>query len=584
MPSKFGGVPVNESQFGGVPIAYDQQASFEQLSTPEAVEPRKPVTPIQRMAQGAIGGEEVLASMMTGSLREAISGGAGLVDLVSNLVSGESDPLGGAAETIESVRERIPVYSPQTETGQNFLEGISKPLQRFSEFAKEKGTSVLSETGSPALATVEQMTIEAAPGLLGLRNPLSRKSPDALGSIRQRSSDVSEATSQMEGAGINPRSSIAEQGAQVVRGVQDLASQTSRGGDLSSIQRAVISAYNQSRKNVSEMFDAAKSGNATFPTSAAKEFAKNAIDSVSDFDIQDMPRLRARVDELKAMEDLPDNSALKLNALANFRKKINRKAPVNDVEQNVALGILKGQVDSFMQDLFDADMISGDRLAITRWRSANQAYRQHAQTFKADKTINNMIKQEATPEQMSNWIFGASSVGAKSQSGQVVKRLKDILGEDSQQFNALRQEVVYDVMKPLLVEKPNFRQFVNRYNQFVSRNPTLAKELFPDSYDDLRILKRQSEALLKSGGEKINFDLNTAASRALFGHGIAKAGLRVQLARQGISILRRMAEGSDQRRIMSDIVGYDIGAPLIPISAPILTGAAPQQEEQWPID
>jgi hypothetical protein len=195
-----------------------------------------------------------------------------------------------------------------------------------------------------------------------------------------------------------------------------------------------------------------------------------------------------------------------------------------------------------------------------------------------------MIKQEATPEQMSNWIFGASSVGAKSQSGQVVKRLKDILGEDSQQFNALRQEVVYDVMKPLLVEKPNFRQFVNRYNQFVSRNPTLAKELFPDSYDDLRILKRQSEALLKSGGEKINFDLNTAASRALFGHGIAKAGLRVQLARQGISILRRMAEGSDQRRIMSDIVGYDIGAPLIPISAPILTGAAPQQEEQWPID
>lgn len=538
-------------------------------------EPETPMSIGRDAVMGAVGAYEVLGSALLGSIQEVISGGAGIFDLAAETVSGSDDPLTGAAETISKARDIFPDYNPQTEQGQMFMEAMAGPLQQYADFAEARGNLVLEKQESPMAATVEQMTWEMAPGLVGLRNPASIKAPNAIRDLRQRSTDVSRETELAEGIGVNLKDGIEQQGAQVIQSVQDLAAQTSKGGNLEGVQNAIMAARQKSKDQVRQLYDAAKEGEATFPSSAAKQFASDAIESVSDFDIADMPRLKARVQELESIANLPDNAALKLNALARFRRKINRKAPVNDVEQNAALGILKGQVDDFMQNLFDADMLSGDKMAISRWRTANQAYRQHAQTFNADRTIRNLAENQATPEQLTNWIFGSSSVGAKAQSGAVVQRIKDIVGENSPEFNALRQQVVYDVMEPLLKETPNFKQFVNKYNQFVSRNPTLAKELFPDSYDQLGRLKRQSEALLKTGGSKINFDLNQAAARALFGHGIAKAGLRVQIARNIIDLMRRTAEGSDKRKIMSELVGYDVGKPVIPVNTVTFTGLVP---------
>ena len=187
------------------------------------------------------------------------------------------------------------------------------------------------------------------------------------------------------------------------------------------------------------------------------------------------------------------------------------------------------------------------------------------QTFDKDVTIKKFLKEEVAPETAKKWIMSANATGAGTEAATVVNKIKNILGEDSPQMAALRQEVLYDVLQPLLSDTPNMQSFVNGYDKLFRQNKSFGDAIFPDSTQSLGELRNMVAAIQNNVGNVQRLDMDTIISRALFGHGIAKAGLKVSLAGQAI----RMIRGADGRmrsnQIMADLLGYDPRAPLIPI-------------------
>jgi len=251
---------------------------------------------------------------------------------------------------------------------------------------------------------------------------------------------------------------------------------------------------------------------------------------------------------------------------------INRSA---DPSENAALGAMKGIYDSYLDAQLNADLITGDPRAVQRWKDARQATIDYKNEFDANRVIRQLGDNDTTPEQVKNWILGANSVGAKKEAGLVVEQLKNTLGVDSPSMGILRQEVLFDIVEPLLRETPNFKTFATKFDNFVKNNPTLSNELFPDSVGNLGTLRRFATAIENNTASGLDLNINQTIARVLFGHEIAKGAVRVNLGTNLLNLVRSTAGLSNKQRLLSEALGYDITSPLLP-KAPVAIGGAVQ--------
>ena len=192
---------------------------------------------------------------------------------------------------------------------------------------------------------------------------------------------------------------------------------------------------------------------------------------------------------------------------------------------------------------------------------------------------------EATPETARKWIFGTNLTGAKSEAAGVVKKIKSIVGEESTQFRALRTDAALDILHPLLLQarqgptgtskvlqqeaRARTTKFIENYDNVVTKNPSLAKELF--TTDQLKNLRDIANSVRKT--EKVlDADAGRIVGVLVAGHQLARRALMVT----GITnIWRSLTAGnrySQKRQIMSDLLGYDPYAPLLPRTPLIAKG------------
>lgn len=512
---------------------------------------------------GGVG--ETALTFGTGAVAAPAAGIAGLAQGAYDLVRGADDPLGSAAERVESTQESM-TYQPRTQAGRTITQGAAVPFEQLGQAARSAGGQTLERTGSPAAATAVQTGIESLPDLVGVRG--------TRGARRQRQEDIAGVEQQAEDVGFDLGGTAERQRQQVVEaGETATGGRTTRGEPMPQIQAAINDARQASKENVDRLYEAARSEQAGIPISQAREFTPQAEQALRSFDVETMPIVQRRLGELRELNNLPDDSAVKLSALDNWRKRLNKNRPAStDRSQSAALDVLKGQFDNFLETQFNADMIKGSPLAIAKWKEAREAFSDYKKTFDENRTIAQMARRDVTPEEMRQWIFGASTVGAKKQAGDTVRRVKEIVGEDSPQMAALRQDALLDVMEPLMRETPNLKGFVSNYDRFVRNNPSLVKELFPESQGRLKSLRQFASAAQKRAPDPVLVDLNRIAATTLFGHGIAQAGLKVRLARNAFNMLRRAGDKSTRKQIMGDVLGYDPFAPLLPKTPAVVGG------------
>ncbi len=509
------------------------------------------------------GAPETALTMGTGIAAEPVSGAAGLLKGGYSAARG-GEFLGPATQAIEGVREAM-TFQPRSAPGQELLQTVAQPFEAMQRGGEYTGGRILENTGSPLAATTGQLGFEAIPAALGLKG--------ARGRLAERRQGITEAQRQFDESGVAPAATREKQIDQLVRTAEDrhLGGRVERGTSMEDIQAGVRAAKQRAKQNVNDLYDAARGAPAGISVTNVKKFSPLVNDALKDFDVADMPIARKRLEEIRDMEaKAPNNAFISLKGIEDWRRRLNRnRPPASDRAQNAALDVIKNQLDEFVDAAFDADMIKGDPLAVSRWKDARSANTDYRRRFSKDKVISRFVENESNPDQMRSWVFGASAVGAKKEAANVVKSIKNIVGEDSPQFTALRQDALLDVMEPLIREEPNVQQFVRNYDRMVRNNPAVVRELLPEtSRGALKSLRNVASAVGKREPTvKQKMDLSNMGAVALFGHGISRAGLKVRTARD---VFRAMVGRpvSAKRETMASLLGYDPYAPVLP-KAPI---------------
>lgn len=167
-----------------------------------------------------------------------------------------------------------------------------------------------------------------------------------------------------------------------------------------------------------------------------------------------------------------------------------------------ALTGIARQFDDQLERVFDSALFKGDETALQAIRDARGAFAQHQNTFRArargddaGAAIQKIVERNATPEEVANYVLGSSRVGDNGLSVRMFGRLKEMLGQNSPEFQGLRgaawQKLTAgaDAATPAGAQKLalSIREFTG------GRGSTLAKQMF--NADELGAMQRYASAL-----------------------------------------------------------------------------------------
>jgi hypothetical protein len=147
---------------------------------------------------------------------------------------------------------------------------------------------------------------------------------------------------------------------------------------------------------------------------------------------------------------------------------------------------LKGEFDKFMDDAVDNALFSGDTAFLELFKSARRANTDFMKRFTqqgtkdgAGRTVEKLLAEgPLDPEKAMRLVFGLSGLGNNQAATQVVRRLKQALGdEQADGFKALGEIGVMRLTQPKGPGSSMVEQ-AKAIDGFFRTSPSLAKELF----------------------------------------------------------------------------------------------------------
>lgn len=134
-----------------------------------------------------------------------------------------------------------------------------------------------------------------------------------------------------------------------------------------------------------------------------------------------------------------------MQVLEQTRKRLNAlsRAATNDADRRAARHVISAY-DDWLGSAFDRALFSGSDEALQSYRAARAANTEWRQRFgfnqrdDADRIVNRIVTGEVTPQEVSNYIVGASKVGAKGVSSRLLTRLAEATGNDPEALQAIR--------------------------------------------------------------------------------------------------------------------------------------------------
>ena len=184
-----------------------------------------------------------------------------------------------------------------------------------------------------------------------------------------------------------------------------------------------------------------------------------------------------------------------------------------------------------------------------------------------------MLNHDMNAVQVRNVILGANTI-SKPEASRIVDRLNTIFGNDSAQMEALRKEVIFKIIPPLLKDTPDLGKFLQNYEEFRRGNDPLVQSLFQgDDLENLnnlvriaradkRVADRQAGQLTaRSPGLERVIAANTVGSN------LARQSAQMSFVTSIINGLSRAARNygfaiarpSDTTQIMNEFYGVNIG-------------------------
>jgi len=511
--------------------------------------------------------------------------------------------LNKAADDVRDIQELIS-FSPSTQTGEELLRGLGSLMKGIDDTADSVAT-FLGE-GSALAKTFIYTTLLSLPDLLGLKGGRALSVGRSGKAKFQAQLEAIEAAAKEAGINLDP----AKMSKSVIE-VAEAMSPDVRAANAGALRDALQQSHQLMRESVTESAALSRQSKTFINTKEASKFGKAARQDLAaeGYDISGtgMKGLRDNLDSIELLDkrsptDLTRPSSERPTDFGSFAAR--EQTRIQDVQmisdrlskvlakkqprgmpdsQNpwLATKSLKKKLDNWLDQQFNSDMISGDIRGLRRWKDAERLRKQYDARYNMDKSLRQLMDRDATPEQLHRWLIGASAASSKVNAGAVVQRLKNVLGRRHPSIQGIRQDMMFELSAPLLQERPNFSQFVTNYDKLVKNNSSLARELDID----MSVLGKMRgfidvAAKLDLPGARAFMSrqaFTDTMARLMFGHEIAKAGVRVKLYAGALRILTGQKRIT-QKQILNDLTNAKYGVPVFDKSSVaagrIISGAA----------
>lgn len=318
---------------------------------------------------------------------------------------------------------------------------------------------------------------------------------------------------------------------------------------------------------------------------------------LTDYPMESKSGARLLPDVDKITDDLgalfaKGNQKVPLSDVEDIRQRIGKlQRTSSDERSNTALGKIKHRIDDWEDNEVNKAIITGDKETFKVYKQARQSSREWHEMYApnsenaASNAISKLIDKKADANEIRGFLFGSNAAIGKNYSGNVVKSLNKILGADSPMMQQVRQDTIFDVVKPLL--NPNLRgeelgtavkQFLTKYSESPETNQSLYEQLMPYEKTGLDQLYRVAQTLDKMDLNKNPFmtrpDLVRVPMRFMFGNSLAAnnahIGLATYLIKSAITLVK-----SPKSAMMKDLYRSNSVPPISVPKGPRMSAVYP---------
>lgn len=217
------------------------------------------------------------------------------------------------------------------------------------------------------------------------------------------------------------------------------------------------------------------------------------------------PNAQAALDDIRQMVSGAERGAVPFMSIERIRQNLVR---LRSNAYRGTLGQDQRAVDELIQvfdarvdDLLTTAMTEGDPNVIKGLaEGARNLWSQYRQTFMGrdagSRFIQRMIDEDASPDQAVRWLFSAGKLGSSPFTANIARQVRDVLGPDSEQWNAIRQAAFRQLtMRAEGVAQPGPQQIAKSISEFINGSATrdLSRTIF--SGDEIALMGRFAGAL-----------------------------------------------------------------------------------------
>ena len=247
---------------------------------------------------------------------------------------------------------------------------------------------------------------------------------------------------------------------------------------------------------VKEAYDTAKEGRAYLSKDGLTQFHKSVqkeLEREFGTEINSMPGISDRLKELKNWTGNKSLKGISVKTLDEYRKRIGRAvSKMADQPQDAALIQMKQSMDRYLDDVVDTALMTGDDATLQQFRKARALHKEFKQKFDGDALVDKIMKPgrdgvDMDPRDAANIIYGAGILGNKAGVTNSLRKIKSIVGEESAEWQAMRQEGFFRMFPD---DVKNLTGFKKAFDTAMGKNPEYMRELFGDRLQDLKKLRR----------------------------------------------------------------------------------------------
>lgn len=529
--------------------------------------------------------------------------------------------IGGADKSMETADKvftqaaDVLTVGPWTDTGKAVMEKTGEVMGAGLTKLRDVNAAIFGD--NPALNTAAETVELGLPQLLSggrLGRGMSERARLGPGTITD-----AEASALRLGVDLNNntvRPTTVEAAERLTGGVRSRADTGIEG-----VQPAVRAMEDASQERVNALYTAARTKTAEIGYAPIREAVDKTFEVLRQrgVDIENSIYLQKRLQELRELDSRipglpgpegarpggdvsrvlgPDGKPftappprIPLNDLELINRRINTsiraaKRSTDHYQEYGPLVELKKQINKMEDEQFINDMITGDPTAKAAWTKAKLANTAHQNRFHADKVIGTIVEKDMSATEVAKLVLGASESKHSVYAASTVKQLKEILGKDAPEIDALRSAVMVDFFDPIFKDTPGWAAGIERMRQIEKNSPQLLRELDISKADMVtmrRAMAAAKIAVIAGDFDKAAF-ITRFGVRMFAGHDIARRAMWVQTLNMIADRLLGIGQKT-HKQLLTEYSGDVFSAnPLIsqmhPKASTILGNAAAVREAQ----